>query len=57
MLKDLFNNKTEYATVNASGEDDIIEKPNIPSGMWLKCDKCGSIIYKEDLRANQYVCT
>ena len=58
MLKDLFNNKTEYATVNTStGEGDLFEKPNIPSGMWLKCDKCGSIIYKEDLKANQYVCT
>ena len=34
----------------------VEEKPNIPSGMWLKCDKCGSIIYKEDLKANLYVC-
>lgn len=55
MLKDLFK-KNKYATVkqvNAALE----EKPNIPSGMWVKCDKCGSIIYNEDLISNCYVCT
>ena len=54
MLKDLFK-KNKYGTVkNVNVEAE--EKPNIPSGMWLKCDKCGSIIYKEDLKSNLYVC-
>lgn len=55
MLKDLFK-KNKYGTVksvNIKAE----EKPNIPSGMWIKCDKCGGIIYKEDLISNYYVCT
>lgn len=58
MLKDLFK-KNQYATVkqNIVNNDDNKEKPNIPSGLWLKCDKCGSIIYREDLLANNYVCT
>ena len=54
MLKDLFK-KNKYGTVKSVNVE-AEEKPNIPSGMWLKCDKCGSIIYKEDLKANLYVC-
>lgn len=54
MLKDLFK-KNKYATVKSINVE-AEEKPNIPSGMWLKCDKCGSIIYKEDLKSNLYVC-
>ena len=46
MLKDLFK-KNKYGTVKSINVE-AEEKPNIPSGMWLKCDKCGSIIYKED---------
>lgn len=58
MLKDLFKPKNKYATVNnASNVKEDEEKPNIPSGLWLKCKKCGSIQYKEDLIQNSYVCT
>lgn len=57
MLKDLFNKKNRYATVSISKDPVVDEKPNIPSGLWLKCDKCGSIQYKEDLVHNSYVCT
>ena len=54
MLKDLFK-KSKYGTVK-SVSNDTEEKPNIPSGMWVKCDTCASIIYNEDLEANCYVC-
>lgn len=30
--------------------------PNIPDGLWVKCPKCGSTIYKEDLDKNLSVC-
>lgn len=33
------------------GEDD-----KSPSGLWMKCDSCGSQIYRKDLVANSYVC-
>lgn len=58
MLKDLFI-KRQYATVKTSvlRKDDIEEKPNIPSGMWTKCEKCNGIIYYEDLENSKYVCT
>lgn len=31
-------------------------EPNIPEGMWRKCNKCGQPIYVEDVRNNYYVC-
>lgn len=30
--------------------------PNIPDGLWVKCPKCSSTIYKEDLDKNLSVC-
>lgn len=52
MLNDLFK-KRNYGTVKHMKND---EKPNVPSGMWAKCNSCGSIIYNEDLVDNSYVC-
>jgi acetyl-CoA carboxylase carboxyl transferase subunit beta len=60
MLKDLFT-KRQYATVRPSvirkSVAEAEEKPNIPSGMWTKCDKCNTAIYAEDLENAKYVCT
>lgn len=55
MLRDLFK-KNSYGTVRRVLKDENV-KANIPSGMWIKCDKCGEIIYKEDLIKECYVCT
>lgn len=57
MLKDLFV-KRQYATVKSSTLKKSVseEKPNIPSGMWEKCDKCNSMIYSEDLENSKFVC-
>lgn len=63
MLKDLFV-KRQYATVKPSvlkrDEEKYNEmneeKPNIPSGMWTKCDKCNGIIYQDDLENYKHVC-
>lgn len=54
MLKDLFK-KNQYGTIKTIDEVSN-SKANIPNGMWAKCDKCGSIIYNEDLVSNAYVC-
>jgi acetyl-CoA carboxylase carboxyl transferase subunit beta len=60
MLKDLFT-KRQYATVKPSvikrSIAELEEKPNIPSGMWTKCDVCNMMIYAEDLENAKYVCT
>ena len=59
MLKDLFV-KRQYATVKSSAlrrnEEKYEEKPNIPTGMWTKCHKCGQMIYQDDLENHNYVC-
>ncbi len=31
-------------------------KVDIPVGKWTKCEKCGTIIYKDELKANNKVC-
>ncbi len=32
------------------------EKKELPGGLWLKCEKCGEIIYKKELDRNLYIC-
>ncbi|WP_297631884.1 acetyl-CoA carboxylase, carboxyltransferase subunit beta [uncultured Clostridium sp.] len=56
MLKDLFSKKKSYGTLKNNEEITELSHPNIPSGMWDKCEKCNSIIYHEDLIENNYVC-
>lgn len=56
MLKDLFSKKKSYGTLKSNEQINKLPQPNIPSGMWDKCEKCNSIIYHEDLIENNYVC-
>lgn len=59
MIKDLLN-KRKYITVSTVNlEKDLVDhndRPNIPTGMWSKCNGCGNIIYTEDLKNNFNVC-
>jgi acetyl-CoA carboxylase carboxyl transferase subunit beta len=66
MFDGLFK-KTKYITVsqtpvnNASKnitntEEHDEQKPNIPNGMWVKCECCGKAIYKKDLEKHLLVC-
>jgi acetyl-CoA carboxylase carboxyl transferase subunit beta len=57
MIKNLFK-KSKYITISTTSfeEKEAEQKPNIPSGMWVKCDGCGKIIYKDDLDSNMKVC-
>jgi len=41
---------TKYQPKKKDGE------PNIPEGLWRKCNKCGQPIYVEDVKNNFYVC-
>ena len=52
MLNNLFKKKDIGNDNNTFSN----ERPNIPDGMWVKCDNCGSILYNEDLKSNSYVC-
>ncbi|MDF2887541.1 MAG: acetyl-CoA carboxylase, carboxyl transferase, beta subunit [Lacrimispora sp.] len=55
MLRDMFKKTytlidSKYKTVEKTGE------PNIPEGLWKKCNKCCQPIYAEDVRSSHYVC-
>nr|WP_314463889.1 acetyl-CoA carboxylase carboxyltransferase subunit alpha [uncultured Clostridium sp.] len=55
MLRDMFKKTytlidSKYRTVEKTGE------PNIPEGLWKKCNKCCQPIYAEDVRSSHYVC-
>ena len=32
------------------------QQPTVPEGLWIKCDACGALLYKDDVRQNRYVC-
>jgi len=35
----------------------IQKKKEIPDGLWLKCDRCGEIIYRKELERASWVCS
>lgn len=30
--------------------------PKVPEGLWIKCPRCGEMVYKEDVVSHSYVC-
>ena len=62
MLKDMFKKTytlidTKHKKVSEEREGAVNEgQPNIPQGLWRKCNKCGRPIYTEDVRNNYYIC-
>lgn len=55
MLKNMF--KKTYTMIDSHYKaKKAAEEPNIPQGLWRKCNKCGQPIYVEDVRNNYYVC-
>lgn len=58
MINNIFK-KNKYITVSKEPikkDVNVENKPSIPGGMWVKCEKCGQIIYNEDLDKNFKVC-
>lgn len=55
MLKDMF--KKTYTRIDTKYRSSKTEEePNIPEGLWRKCNKCSQPIYVEDVKNNYYVC-
>lgn len=52
--------KKKYITVSSEKISELqnaeANLPVIPNGMWVKCPKCGSILYKNDVQDNLKVC-
>lgn len=32
------------------------KEAEVPEGLWVKCDSCGEMLYKEDVVSNHYIC-
>lgn len=54
MLKNMF--KKTYTLIDSKYKAPLEEEPNIPQGLWRKCNKCGQPVYVEDVKNNFYVC-
>lgn len=55
MFKNMF--KKTYTVIDTKYKSQKKEdEPNIPQGLWRKCNKCGQPIYVEDVKNNFYVC-
>lgn len=55
MLKGMF--KKTYTLIDTKYKvPKTSDEPNIPEGLWKKCNKCGQPIYVEDVKNNFYVC-
>ncbi len=52
MIKDLFRKR--YHTLPVSETEG--KEPEVPAGLWRKCNKCGKAIYTEDVIRNHYIC-
>ncbi len=48
--------KSKYIEVKNLENEYGEKKPNIPSGMWVKCETCGKILYNKDLESSIMTC-
>ena len=54
-LKHMFK-KTAVLFRNREDRNQEKKEPSAPEGLWLKCPKCGEMIYRDDVKAHGYVC-
>ncbi|WP_300386641.1 acetyl-CoA carboxylase, carboxyltransferase subunit beta [Clostridium sp.] len=48
--------KRQYGVINITKEEEK-NIPIVPDGTWIKCNKCGKILYKKSLEENLNICT
>ncbi|WP_088226561.1 acetyl-CoA carboxylase, carboxyltransferase subunit beta [Desulfosporosinus sp. FKB] len=67
MFKDIFR-KTKYVTIQSTPapkrttpdgarQEPKTVKKELPDGLWVKCPKCGEVLFIKDLEENARVCT
>ena len=55
MLKSMF--KKTYTLIDSKYKaPEKSEEPNIPAGLWRKCNKCCQPVYAEDVKNNHFIC-
>jgi acetyl-CoA carboxylase carboxyl transferase subunit beta len=67
MFKDIFR-KPKYVTINSipasqrnrpeptTVHEQAPARKELPDGLWIKCQKCGEVLFNKDLQENQRVC-
>lgn len=50
------SNRQQSIRQDALVTEKELEQPNVPEGLWKKCEKCGALLYDRDLKKNFYVC-
>ncbi|MHB1653702.1 MAG: acetyl-CoA carboxylase, carboxyltransferase subunit beta [Desulfitobacteriaceae bacterium] len=66
MFKDIFR-KTKYVTINSvpaprrvpgeQPQEGAPARKELPDGLWVKCPKCGEVLFNKDIEKNARVCT
>lgn len=54
MLRERF--KKTVGAFGGNTQETEKKKPQVPDGMFRKCDSCGKMIYEDDIRENWYCC-
>ena len=54
-LKHMFK-KTAVLFRDREDRNQEKKEPSAPEGLWLKCPKCGEVVYRDDVKAQGYVC-
>ena len=54
MLEKLLRKTPSNTNIKKGREKE--DTPDVLKNLWSKCSKCGSLIYREDVRSNHYVC-
>lgn len=54
-LKNMFK-KTAVLFRDREDRNQEKKEPSAPEGLWLKCPKCGEVVYRDDVKAHGYVC-
>ena len=54
-LKHMFK-KTAVLLRDREDRNQEKKEPSAPEGLWLKCPKCGEVVYRDDVKAHGYVC-
>lgn len=48
--------KTAVLFKDREEKNQTAKEPSAPEGLWLKCPKCGEMVYRDDVKAHGYVC-
>lgn len=49
-------NQSRMEEIENVGEENHSDVPNVPEGLWKKCNGCGEMVYAEDIEKKHHVC-